>query len=32
MLKELGWDVLEVWECETGDFEKLQNRIKGFLK
>lgn len=32
MLKELGWDVLEVWECEAGDNEKLQDSIKGFLK
>ena len=31
-LKELEWDGLEVWECETGDIEKLQNSIKGFLK
>lgn len=31
-LINLGWDVLEIWECETGDIEKLQNSIKGFLK
>lgn len=31
MLTEMGWDVLEIWECETADMEALTTKIKGFL-
>lgn len=31
MLTEMGWDVLEVWECETADADALAKKIKGFL-
>lgn len=31
MLTEMGWDVLEIWECETADTEALAMKIKGFL-
>lgn len=31
-LTEMGWDVLEIWECETADAEALANKIKGFLR
>jgi DNA mismatch endonuclease (patch repair protein) len=30
-LKEAGWDVLVIWECETGDKEMVAVRIKDFL-
>jgi len=30
-LRELGWDVLVIWECETKDEEALAERIVGFL-
>ena len=30
-LTELGWDVLEIWECETADTKALAKKIKGFL-
>lgn len=31
-LRELGWDVLVVWECETRDAEGLASRITSFLE
>lgn len=31
MLTDMGWDVLEIWECETADVEALAKKIKGFL-
>ena len=31
-LKAAGWRILVVWECELGDKEQLQNRIKAFLE
>lgn len=31
-LKESGWQVLLVWECETRDTEALQCRLAHFLK
>lgn len=31
-LKELGWQVLVVWECETRDAEALRSRLADFLK
>lgn len=30
-LRELGWDVLVIWECETMDRDALRGRIRGFL-
>lgn len=30
-LTDLGWEVLEIWECEVGDLEKIAERIKEFL-
>lgn len=31
-LKALGWDVLVIWECQTGNLKKLADRVDGFLK
>lgn len=31
-LKELGWQALVVWECETRDAEALRSRLADFLK
>lgn len=30
-LRELGWDVLIVWECEVRDQARLASRLRGFL-
>ena len=30
-LKALGWEVLVVWECETGDSAAVEKRIRYFL-
>lgn len=30
-LSAMGWNVLEIWECETADAESLAKKIKGFL-
>ena len=30
--EELGWQVLEVWECQIRDREKLSARIREFLE
>ncbi|MGH6842705.1 MAG: very short patch repair endonuclease, partial [Methylocella sp.] len=30
-LKASGWDVLVIWECETGDGVALKARVTGFL-
>ena len=30
-LGELGWEVLEVWECEVGDLAQIKSRIENFL-
>jgi DNA mismatch endonuclease, patch repair protein len=30
-LRQSGWSVLIVWECETRDIEKLRNRVRTFL-
>lgn len=30
-LDDLGWEVLEIWECEVGDLEQIKTRIKAFL-
>jgi DNA mismatch endonuclease (patch repair protein) len=31
-LKQLGWSVLVIWECELQNKEVLANRIKEFLE
>lgn len=31
MLREMGWDVLTVWECETKDLDALKMRLISFL-
>lgn len=30
-LKEMGWDVLVIWECETKDTEALESKLRDFL-
>src|SRR5688500_9652811 len=30
-LKAQGWKILVVWQCETGDLARLNNRIGTFL-
>lgn len=30
-LRASGWDVLVIWECETGDSVALKARLMGFL-
>ncbi len=30
-LREAGWDVLVIWECEVGDLLGLEHRIHSFL-
>lgn len=30
-LRELGWDVLIVWECEVRDSVRLESRLRDFL-
>jgi len=30
-LREIGWDLMVIWECETRDREVLSERIKSFL-
>ncbi len=31
LLKELGWKVLIIWECELGDLQHLNERLSAFL-
>ena len=31
-LKEAGWDVLVVWECETKDVHLLEHKLLNFLE
>lgn len=31
-LRELGWRVLVVWECEMSDTERVSCIVKGFLR
>ena len=31
LLAELGWEILEVWECQTKNREDLQTRVREFL-
>lgn len=30
-LREMGWGVLTVWECEVSDRDLLRDRLEGFL-
>ncbi len=30
-LKEMGWKVLTVWECELRDLEQLGNKLSSFI-
>ncbi len=30
-LKDLGWDVLVIWECETRNVQKLSKKLEDFL-
>lgn len=30
-LKDAGWGVLTIWECELSDIAQLKTRIRGFL-
>jgi len=30
-LRDLGWDVLVVWECETKNIDALRSRLERFL-
>lgn len=30
-LREAGWGVLTIWECELSDIAQLKTRIRGFL-
>lgn len=32
MLRDLGWDVLVIWECQTRKPEKIIDKIIGFLE
>ncbi len=32
MLKSLGWSVLEVWQCETGDLDALSLKLATFIE
>ena len=31
-LTEMGWKVLVVWECELGNNEQLENKLRQFMK
>ena len=31
MLKDSGWDVMTVWECELRDMPFLENKVRTFL-
>lgn len=31
-LKQTGWKVCVIWECQTQDFKKIENRIISLLK
>ena len=30
-LKEMGWNILVIWECEINDILKIKNKIEQFL-
>ncbi|QBF30067.1 very short patch repair endonuclease [Thalassococcus sp. S3] len=31
-LESLGWDVLTVWQCQTGDLDELRERLVSFVE
>ena len=31
-LREMGWNVLVIWECEIGDPDAVRSRIRAFLE
>lgn len=31
-LRDLGWDVMVIWECEITEMERLEKRVFRFLK
>ncbi len=31
-LKKLGWDVLQIWQCELSDLERVAKKIGAFLE
>lgn len=31
-LRQLGWDVLVIWECETRDSHSVRSRLREFLE
>ena len=31
MLKDSGWDVMTIWECELRDMPSLENKVRTFL-
>ncbi|PKQ02238.1 MAG: very short patch repair endonuclease [Alphaproteobacteria bacterium HGW-Alphaproteobacteria-12] len=31
-LRSLGWDVKIIWQCQTKDLKKLENRVATFLE
>ncbi len=31
-LREMGWRVLVIWECETKDLDRLESTVKAFLE
>jgi DNA mismatch endonuclease (patch repair protein) len=32
MLKDLSWDILIIWECETKNMDELEKSLKYFLE
>ena len=30
-LRKIGWEVLVVWECQTRDLERLEQRLRAYL-
>lgn len=32
ILREMGWRVLVIWECQTRDLDKLADRIREFIR
>jgi len=30
-LRDMGWTVLEIWECQTSNLEELEKTVRGFL-
>jgi len=32
LLDDLGWQILVIWECETADHSRLEERLKNFLR